>query len=53
MQRSPSAEDISNKSSPVLLGYISGGIQSTVANTSSIRDSAQSPYIFSVFLKKS
>ena len=40
------------KSSPVLLGYIVGGIQSTVPNTNSLSDSAASPYIFSVFLER-
>lgn len=35
-----------------LVGYIVGGIQSTVPNTSTITDSAASPYIFKVFLKK-
>lgn len=35
-----------------LMGYIVGGIQSTVPNTSSISDSAASPYIFKVYLQK-
>lgn len=33
-----------------LVGYIVGGIQSTVPNTSSSSDSAASPYIFEVFI---
>jgi DNA-dependent RNA polymerase auxiliary subunit epsilon len=37
---------------PSLLGYIVGGIQSTLPNTSTITDSAASPYIFSVYLKR-
>lgn len=36
--------------SPVLLGYIVGGIQSTLPNTSTRLDSAASPYIFRVIL---
>ena len=40
-------------SSPVLLGYIVGGIQSTVTETADPKtETAASPYIFSVFLKK-
>jgi hypothetical protein len=39
-------------SSPVLLGYIVGGIQSTFPNTSTPADSASSPYIFSVYLQR-
>lgn len=35
-----------------LMGYIVGGIQSTVPNTSSTSDSAASPYIFKVYLQK-
>lgn len=35
---------------PVTLGYIVGGIQSTVPNTSTASDSAASPYIFKVIL---
>lgn len=35
---------------PVVIGYIVGGIQSTVPNTNSITDSAASPYIFKVTL---
>lgn len=34
-----------------LIGYIVGGIQSTLPNTTSPSDSAASPYIFEVFLK--
>lgn len=34
------------------IGYIIGGIQSTLPNTSSPSDSAASPYIFKVFLTK-
>ncbi len=33
---------------PILVGYIVGGIQSTLANTNVITDSAASPYIFNV-----
>lgn len=36
----------------ILLGYIFGGIQSTQPNTINISDSAASPYIFKVKLKK-
>jgi hypothetical protein len=36
----------------VLLGYIVGGIQSTLPNTNTITDSAASPYIFKVKLKR-
>lgn len=39
-------------STPVLLGYIVGGIQSSVPNTGDITDSAASPYIFSVILER-
>jgi hypothetical protein len=39
-------------SSPILLGYIVGGIQSTLPNTSTMSDSAASPYIFSVYLQR-
>lgn len=35
-----------------LMGYIVGGIQSTVPNTSQNSDSAASPYIFKVYLQK-
>jgi len=35
---------------PTVIGYIIGGIQSTVANTNVISDSAASPYIFKVTL---
>jgi len=35
---------------PVVVGYIVGGIQSTVPNTSTESDSAASPYIFTVTL---
>lgn len=37
---------------PTVLGYIVGGIMSTLPNTSSPSDSAASPYIFRVILKK-
>lgn len=36
---------------PLLIGYIVGGIQSTVPNTDKITDSAASPYIFKVILE--
>ncbi len=40
-------------SEPVLLGYIVGGIQSTLPNTAdSLGETAASPYIFSVFLER-
>ncbi len=39
-------------SSPVLLGYIVGGIQSSLPNTNSMSDSAASPYIFSVYIQR-
>lgn len=39
------------KGSRVLLGYIVGGIQSTLPDTLVSTDSAASPYIFSVFLE--
>lgn len=35
-----------------LIGYIVGGIQSTLPNTNTQADSAASPYIFKVFLEK-
>lgn len=38
--------------SPVLLGYIVGGIQSTLGNTNFTTDSAASPYIFSVYVQR-
>jgi len=38
--------------SPILLGYIVGGIQSTKHNTDTTSDSAASPYIFKVTLEK-
>ena len=37
-------------SSPIVVGYIVGGIQSTVPNTTTESDSAASPYIFKVTL---
>jgi hypothetical protein len=39
-------------SSPTLLGYIVGGIQSTLPNTSVSTDTAASPYIFQVMIEK-
>ena len=42
-------EKLGNK--PILIGYIVGGIQSTVLNTNFITDSTASPYIFKVFLQ--
>ena len=45
-----SFDDLS--SSPTLLGYIVGGIQSTLGNTMDIADSAASPYIFNVYIQK-
>jgi hypothetical protein len=44
-------DHISHKKS-VVIGYIVGGIQSTVPNTSGASDSAASPYIFKVTLTK-
>jgi len=38
--------------SPVLLGYIVGGIQSSLPNTNTMSDSAASPYIFSVYIQR-
>lgn len=38
-------------SKPIFIGYIIGGIQSTVPNTTSITDSSASPYIFKVFFE--
>lgn len=35
---------------PILIGYILGGIQSTLPNTNTMFDSAASPYIFRVIL---
>lgn len=35
---------------PILVGYIVGGIQSTLPNTNTITDSSASPYIFKVIL---
>jgi hypothetical protein len=35
---------------PLLIGYIVGGIQSTLMNTNTMSDSAASPYIFKVIL---
>jgi hypothetical protein len=37
---------------PIVLGYIVGGIQSTLPNTNVISDSAASPYIFRVTIKR-
>lgn len=37
---------------PILLGYMVGGIQSTLLNTNIITDSSASPYIFKVILEK-
>lgn len=39
------------KKKPVLVGYIMGGIQSTLPNTTTQADSAASPYIFKVFVE--
>lgn len=36
---------------PMLLGYIVGGIESTLPNTNSQSDSAASPYIFTITLE--
>lgn len=36
---------------PLVLGYIVGGIQSTLMNTNTMSDSAASPYIFKVILE--
>ena len=38
------------RSNPILVGYIVGGIQSTLPNTSTSADTAASPYIFTVKL---
>ena len=35
---------------PVAVGYIVGGIQSTLPNTNTTSDSAASPYVFTVTL---
>lgn len=40
------------KDYPALIGYIVGGIQSTLPNTNTSLDSAASPYIFKVILGK-
>jgi len=40
------------KDYPALIGYIVGGIQSTLPNTNTSSDSAASPYIFKVILGK-
>lgn len=37
-------------SAPLVIGYIVGGIQSTLPNTNTITDSAASPYIFTITL---
>ena len=54
---SPTAPQYSNQvinidqlSEPTVLGYIVGGIMSTVPNTSSQADSTASPYVFAVTL---
>lgn len=39
-------------SSPLLLGYIVGGIQSTLSNTITMADSSSSPYIFEVYIQR-
>ncbi|MFI5334412.1 MAG: hypothetical protein ACHQT8_04500 [Chlamydiales bacterium] len=39
-------------SSPILLGYIIGGVQSTLPNTNDRTDSAASPYIFNVYIQR-
>lgn len=43
-------EKLEKAKSPVLLGYIVGGIQSTLPNTNDRADSAASPYVFKVIL---
>lgn len=42
--------NLDNIRRPTVIGYIVGGIQSTVPNTSSNSDSAASPYVFKVTL---
>lgn len=42
--------DLDSIRQPTVIGYIVGGIQSTVPNTSSDSDSAASPYVFTVTL---
>ncbi|MEX0940223.1 MAG: hypothetical protein WDZ41_02595 [Candidatus Babeliales bacterium] len=42
--------DLKSIKTTTIIGYIVGGIQSTVPNTSTITDSAASPYIFKVTL---
>lgn len=43
-------EKLLESESPVHVGYIVGGIQSTLPNTNSPSDSAASPYIFNVYV---
>lgn len=42
--------NLDNIRQPTVIGYIVGGIQSTLANTNTMADSAASPYIFTVTL---
>lgn len=42
--------NLDNIREPTVLGYIVGGIQSTLANTNTISDSTASPYVFKVTL---
>lgn len=37
---------------PIVIGYIVGGIQSTLPNTNTMSDSAASPYVFPVILSR-
>lgn len=45
--------DIDQIKTPTVIGYVVGGIMSTVPNTSTINDSTASPYIFKVILNPS
>lgn len=42
---------LDNIKKPIVIGYIVGGIQSSLGNTTSMSDSAASPYIFKVILE--
>jgi hypothetical protein len=42
--------NLDNIRQPTVIGYIAGGIQSTVPNTNVITDSSASPYVFTVTL---
>jgi len=52
-QYSNSVINLDNIRAPTVIGYIAGGIQSTLPNTNFATDSSASPYVFKVILQPS